>query len=93
MPNGFIIVKRENWKNATPEEREEMTFSTLESIDTRLKKLENRKWLNSGCSFKSLKDIDNLKPEVKNDKKDNNVTGNAVLDSLNSMFNNTGTGN
>lgn len=49
--NGFIVVEKDNWKNASPEERDAMVFNTLKSIDSRLKALEGKKWMNSGCSF------------------------------------------
>ncbi len=49
MANGFIVTK-EDWENMTPEQQKWMTFNAVQSMDLRLSKLENKKWLNSGCA-------------------------------------------
>ena len=42
MEDGFIVVCEHNWKVSSPEQRDEMIFNTLRSIDKRLKKLEKK---------------------------------------------------
>jgi hypothetical protein len=49
MANGFIVTK-EDWENMTPEQQGWMTFNAVQSMDARLCKLENKKWVNSGCA-------------------------------------------
>ena len=51
MANGFIVVNDKNWENATPEQRDWMMFNTLQSVDARLKSLEERKLFDRTCSF------------------------------------------
>jgi len=51
MGNGFIVVCKDNWKKASPEEREEMTYQTLENIHNRLTAIENKSVLNMAYSW------------------------------------------
>jgi hypothetical protein len=45
-------------------------------------------------TIRTMKEIDDIKPKKVNNEKDSNVaTGDVILDMLNSMFDNTGTGN
>jgi hypothetical protein len=48
--NGFIVVCENSWKTATPEQRDEMIYSTMKSVDGRLKKLESKALFNKGVS-------------------------------------------
>lgn len=49
MANGFIVTK-EDWDHMTPEQRDWMVFNAVQSMNVRLNKLENKKWINSGCA-------------------------------------------
>lgn len=51
MANGFIVIDKSNWESATPEQRELMTFQTLQSIDRRLQVLEKRPIIDKCFSF------------------------------------------
>jgi hypothetical protein len=50
MANGFVVTK-EDWERMTPAQQSWMTYNAVQNMDDRVQKLENRKWLNSGCSF------------------------------------------
>ena len=51
MANGFMVVSDKNWERATPEERDWMIYNTLQSVNSRLKSLEERKLFDRTCSF------------------------------------------
>ena len=51
MANGFLIVNREDWEYATPEQRAWMIFNTLQSLDKRLKIIEKKPWIDKICAF------------------------------------------
>lgn len=51
MANGTIMLDEKDWKEVSPEQRDRMIYNTLVSIDGRLKKLENKKWINSSCAL------------------------------------------
>jgi hypothetical protein len=49
--NGFMILKEKDWQGQTPEQRDWLIFNTLQNMDSRLKKIESKAWLDKGCSF------------------------------------------
>ncbi len=51
MANGFMVINEKDWDKATPEQRLWWTFNTLQSVDTRLKRLEGRRWYDKVSSF------------------------------------------
>jgi cell division septal protein FtsQ len=42
MANGFLVLDENDWKDASPEQRDWMIFKTLRSLDERMQKVE--KW-------------------------------------------------
>jgi len=51
MANGFVIIKEKDWEKASDDQRMWWVFNTLQSVDTRLKKLEGRRWYDKASSF------------------------------------------
>jgi len=51
MANRFIVIKDKDWEKADSEQRDWMVFNTLQSIDTRLTKLEKRPFYDKASSF------------------------------------------
>lgn len=45
------LIDKNDWKNMAQEEREWLTFNFLQNLDTRVEKLENRKWLHAGLQM------------------------------------------
>lgn len=50
MSNGFMVVKEKDWEKADAEQRDWMIFNTLQQMDKRLKKLEDRLWYDKACA-------------------------------------------
>ena len=50
MANGTIIFDDKDWQNVSPEQRDRLIYNTLVSMDRRLKVIEGKKWVNSGCA-------------------------------------------
>jgi len=42
MPNGYMIVTEEDWKEANENQRSWMLFNTMQKMNCRVKKLEKR---------------------------------------------------
>lgn len=51
MGNGFMIVNEKDWANANPDQRSWMLFNTMQSVNARLKALEDRKLFDRTCAF------------------------------------------
>lgn len=51
MGNGTIIFGEKDWQEITPEQRDRLIYNTLVSMDKRLKVIEGRRWVNSGCAI------------------------------------------
>jgi len=51
MANGFLVLDENDWRGATPEQRDWMIFKTLKSMDERLKALEKRPLMDKCFSF------------------------------------------
>ena len=52
MPDNIkMVVKKERWKEFSEEEKSWITYDTLQDINKRVKKLENRKFWDSAKSF------------------------------------------
>jgi hypothetical protein len=51
MANGFLVLDENDWKEATPEQRDWMIFKTLKSLDTRMGVLEKRPMIDKCFSF------------------------------------------
>jgi len=51
MSNSFMIVEKEDWEKMEAEQREWMTFNTLQSMHKRLVKLEKRPLVDKAISF------------------------------------------
>ena len=49
MGNGFEISK-DTWDHMPPEQRDWIMFETMQRMNSRLAKLESKKWINSGCA-------------------------------------------
>ena len=50
MANGFVVTEKD-WENMTPAQQSWMTFNAVQAMDARVKKLESKKWINSGCAI------------------------------------------
>ena len=50
MANGTIIFDEKDWQNVSPEQRDRLIYNTLVSMDRRLKSIEGKRWVNSGCA-------------------------------------------
>jgi hypothetical protein len=48
---GFMVFTEKDWEKAQPEQRDWFIFNTLQSMDNRLKKLEQQRLLNFACMF------------------------------------------
>ena len=42
MANGFLVLRREDWEKATPDQRDWYIYNTLQNINNRLQKLEKK---------------------------------------------------
>jgi hypothetical protein len=51
MPDVKMVVNKERWKEFSEEEKSWITYDTLQDINKRVKKLENRKFLDGAKSF------------------------------------------
>ena len=51
MSNGFLVLDEQDWKEATPEQRDWMIFKTLKSMDARMSALEKRPLMDKCFSF------------------------------------------
>ncbi len=51
MTNGFLVVDEKDWKELAPERRDWLIFNTLKSMDTRLKTLEHRPFIDKCFAF------------------------------------------
>jgi hypothetical protein len=51
MGNGFMVITEKDWENATTDQRMWWTFNTLQSVDSRLKRIEGRRWYDKVASF------------------------------------------
>lgn len=51
MSNGFLVLNENDWKNATPEQRDWMIYNTLQSLDSRMKTIEKRPIVDRCFSF------------------------------------------
>lgn len=51
MPDFKMVVNEERWKEFSEEEKSWLTYDTLQDINKRVKKLENRKFFDSAKSF------------------------------------------
>lgn len=51
MPNIKMVVNEERWKKFSQEEKSWITYDTLRDISKRVKKLENRKFIDGAKSF------------------------------------------
>ena len=51
MADGFIIINKKEWEEIPEEQRWNMMFSTLQTIDIRLQKLEKKRFIDKACSF------------------------------------------
>ncbi|MHA1224094.1 MAG: hypothetical protein ACTSP3_12760 [Candidatus Heimdallarchaeaceae archaeon] len=51
MVDSFMIITEKDWDDATEKQRSWMLFNTIQSMDTRLKKLEKRPIVDKICSF------------------------------------------
>ena len=51
MGNGFIVIDSDSWKKATVDQRSWMLFSTLRSLDDRIKSLEKKLFIDKIYSF------------------------------------------
>lgn len=51
MSNGFLILDENDWKEATPEQRDWMIFKTLKAINERLLTLEKKTITDKCFSF------------------------------------------
>jgi len=50
MANGFVVTK-EDWEHMTPEQQGWMTYNAVQSIDTRVQKLEKRPLIDKCFAF------------------------------------------
>ncbi len=51
MANGFIVVNKEDWEKAKPEQRDWWIFNTLQNMDKRLKTLEKKPLYDKAMAF------------------------------------------
>lgn len=51
MANGFMIINEKDWEKASDEQKSWMTYNTIQSVETRLKKLERKPLVDKVCSF------------------------------------------
>ena len=51
MANGFLVLDEQDWKDATPEQRDWMIFKTLKSLDSRMGELEKRPFAHKCFAF------------------------------------------
>jgi hypothetical protein len=49
IKNGFIVLDENDWRDATPEQRDWMIYKTLKSMDGRLQALEGKSMFNRVC--------------------------------------------
>lgn len=51
MANGFMVVTEKDWAKATTDRRSWMIYNTLQALEERLKKLENKAFIEKIYSF------------------------------------------
>lgn len=51
MPTVKMVVNEERWKKFSEEEKSWITYDTIQDINKRVRKLENRKFIDSAKSF------------------------------------------
>ena len=50
MANEFLIINEKDWEKMRPDQREWVTFNTMQSMHNRLIALEKKAWVNKACS-------------------------------------------
>jgi len=51
MSNAHMIVTEKGWQGLSEDERSWLMFNTMQSIERRVTKLEQRKWIDKGLTF------------------------------------------
>ncbi len=51
MPNSFIIITEKDWEKADKNQRDWMTFNTMQNMNKRLEALEKRSFIHKALAF------------------------------------------